>query len=287
MSRNRARPFASFHPSNMSEGKAPESVDTRFWGKTVVVTGGGGNFGRAGALFFAEQKANVVVVDVMPDPLAETMGMMPEGCGAISVLCDITKVDQVAAMTKSAVDAFGKIDMLWNNVRRAGEGVECSLSRLVQRSEGDPTAELVAVGLGLKGGVELRCEVDEATSLLTCGDIFALFLRPVSRGWPGPRLLAQILVSVHPRLRCHCRVCCPLSAACLLPTYCLPAVCLPALFLLYACLLPDGNLLALVSSCCRRLLLPLPLPPFLRSFVPSFLPPLHIPTFSVPTTPPL
>ena len=108
----------------MSEGKAPESVDTRFWGKTVVVTGGGGNFGRAGALFFAEQKANVVVVDVMPDPLAETMGMMPEGCGAISVLCDITKVDQVAAMTKSAVDAFGKIDMLWNNVRRAGEGVE-------------------------------------------------------------------------------------------------------------------------------------------------------------------
>ena len=137
----------------MSEGKAPESVDTRFWGKTVVVTGGGGNFGRAGALFFAEQKANVVVVDVMPDPLAETMGMMPEGCGAISVLCDITKVDQVAAMTKSAVDAFGKIDMLWNNVRRAGEGVECSLSRLVQRSgEGDPTAELVAVGLGLKGG---------------------------------------------------------------------------------------------------------------------------------------
>ena len=193
----------------MSEGKAPESVDTRFWGKTVVVTGGGGNFGRAGALFFAEQKANVVVVDVMPDPLAETMGMMPEGCGAISVLCDITKVDQVAAMTKSAVDAFGKIDMLWNNVRRAGEGVECSLSRLVQRSgEGDPTAELVAVGLGLKGGLELRCEVDEATSLLTCGDIFALFLRPVSRGWPGPRLLAQILVSVHPRpLRCHCRVC--------------------------------------------------------------------------------
>ena len=108
----------------MSEGKAPESVDTRFWGKTVVVTGGGGNFGRAGALFFAERKANVVVVDVMPDPLAETMGMMPEGCGAISVLCDITKVDQVAAMTKSAVDAFGKIDMLWNNVRRAREGVE-------------------------------------------------------------------------------------------------------------------------------------------------------------------
>ena len=86
----------------------------------VVVTGGGGNFGRAGAEYFHARKAKVVGVDVMPDPLAETMKSFPDESTAISVICDITKEEQVAAMTKAAVDKFGRIDMLWNNAGYQG-----------------------------------------------------------------------------------------------------------------------------------------------------------------------
>ena len=46
------------------------SIAADYTGKTVIVTGAGGNFGKAGALFFAAQGANVVMVDINPDPLA-------------------------------------------------------------------------------------------------------------------------------------------------------------------------------------------------------------------------
>ena len=61
----------------------------------MIVTGGGGNFGRAGAVFFHERKARVVVVDVVAEPLEETMKMLSEET-ALSFVCDITKEDQVS-----------------------------------------------------------------------------------------------------------------------------------------------------------------------------------------------
>ena len=55
---------------------AKRGRSARFTGKTIVVTGAGGNFGRAGALFFAAEGANVVGVDLASGPLEETRSLV-------------------------------------------------------------------------------------------------------------------------------------------------------------------------------------------------------------------
>ena len=55
-----------------SEGPAAKrDRPGRFAGKTIVITGAGGNFGRAGSEYFAGEGANVVAVDLIEAALLE------------------------------------------------------------------------------------------------------------------------------------------------------------------------------------------------------------------------
>jgi len=101
-------------------------VSHNFEGKTVIITGAGGTFGRAGTLFFAAAGANVVATDFAEKPLLETKALAPTGKGSVlAVVCDVSKPDQVDAMVAQAEKAFGKIDMLWNNAGYQGAIVPC------------------------------------------------------------------------------------------------------------------------------------------------------------------
>ncbi|MDY6971989.1 MAG: glucose 1-dehydrogenase [Desulfatiglans sp.] len=92
-------------------------MDMYLDGKTVIVTGGGSNIGRAISHRFAEEKANVVIAD-----MDETQGnkvveeVKKIGAESIYVKTDITNNDQVVAMVKAATDEFGQVDILVNNV---------------------------------------------------------------------------------------------------------------------------------------------------------------------------
>jgi NAD(P)-dependent dehydrogenase (short-subunit alcohol dehydrogenase family) len=97
-------------------------------GKVAVVTGGGaagdgiGN-GRAAAILLGKAGARVVVVD-RDAPLAKRTVEMIEASGgsAIALQADVTRAADCATIVSTAVDRFGRLDFLDNNVGIGSRG---------------------------------------------------------------------------------------------------------------------------------------------------------------------
>jgi NAD(P)-dependent dehydrogenase (short-subunit alcohol dehydrogenase family) len=94
----------------------------RLAGKVALVTGAGssgpgwGN-GKATAVLFAREGAKVFLVDVNEDAVAETKAIVEsEGGIARAWRADVSQADEVAALVAACVEAFGRIDVLHNNV---------------------------------------------------------------------------------------------------------------------------------------------------------------------------
>lgn len=86
-------------------------------GKTVVVTGAGSNIGRAIALAFARERANVVVAEIDEAQGGKTVAEATTlGATAIAVRTDVTRWESVQAMVRAVEERFGRVDVLVNNV---------------------------------------------------------------------------------------------------------------------------------------------------------------------------
>ncbi len=87
-----------------------------FEGKVVLVTGGGGGIGRAIALAFGAQQAQVMVAD-RPGPAAEhcLQLLREQGSTAAFVAVDVTQPAQVEAMVAATLQRFGALDVAVNN----------------------------------------------------------------------------------------------------------------------------------------------------------------------------
>jgi NAD(P)-dependent dehydrogenase (short-subunit alcohol dehydrogenase family) len=92
-------------------------------GKTAVVTGGASGIGRALALRFAREGANVVVADLdapgMESVAAEARGL---GVKALTVRTDVSELAQVEALAARSFEAFGAVHVLCNNAGVAAWG---------------------------------------------------------------------------------------------------------------------------------------------------------------------
>ena len=100
----------------------------RFEGKVAVITGAGcvgpgwGN-GRATAVRFAEEGARVLAVDRDLERLSETLERAAGARDSIRIApCDVTDSKSIAAMVDEALTAFGRIDVLVNNVGGSAPG---------------------------------------------------------------------------------------------------------------------------------------------------------------------
>lgn len=93
-------------------------MDLQLAGKSVVVTGGGSNIGRAIVLGFAREGAKITIGDLDTDQ-AERVAQKAKDLGAQDVQVvrtDVTDFGQVQAMMQAAADRFGGPDVLVNNV---------------------------------------------------------------------------------------------------------------------------------------------------------------------------
>jgi NAD(P)-dependent dehydrogenase (short-subunit alcohol dehydrogenase family) len=85
-------------------------------GKVAIVTGGGGDIGRAAAVTLAKQGAKVLVVDLNQDAIDATVeAVRAAGGTAEGFKADVSKAAEAEAYAQKAVDAFGAIDLFFNN----------------------------------------------------------------------------------------------------------------------------------------------------------------------------
>ena len=89
-------------------------MDASLKGRTVIVTGAGGQIGLAYCDALIEQGANLVMAD-LGDLSDKARQYCEQGGNAIAVQVDVSNNDQTQAMAKAALDAFGSIDGIINN----------------------------------------------------------------------------------------------------------------------------------------------------------------------------
>lgn len=87
----------------------------RFAGRSVLVSGAGGGIGRATALAFAADGADVTCADLDEAAAGETADLLgAEGGTARALGCDVTVADDVARTVGAVLEATGRLDVLAN-----------------------------------------------------------------------------------------------------------------------------------------------------------------------------
>ena len=86
-------------------------------GKVAIVTGAGRGIGAATAVGLAQAGADVLISARTTDQLTEVAGLVEDaGRRAVVVPADLSDLDAVAGLVDQARDAFGRLDLVVNNV---------------------------------------------------------------------------------------------------------------------------------------------------------------------------
>ncbi len=108
----------------------------RLAGKSAIITGAGsraegiGN-GRATAILFAREGADVLLVDRDEEAVQATLDMIrAEGNDAAIAVADVTATEDCARIVADAVSRYGKLDILHNNVGIGGRGTVEQISEV-------------------------------------------------------------------------------------------------------------------------------------------------------------
>ena len=108
----------------------------RLAGKSAIITGAGsraegiGN-GRATAILFAREGADVLLVDRDEEAVQATLDMIrAEGNDAAVAVADVTATEDCARIVADAVSRYGKLDILHNNVGIGGRGTVEQISEV-------------------------------------------------------------------------------------------------------------------------------------------------------------
>jgi 3-oxoacyl-[acyl-carrier protein] reductase len=91
-----------------------------FVGKTIIITGAASGIGRATALIFAREGANVVCADINGDGVKETAAQVNTiGGQSLALAIDVTKRAAVEDMMELAINGFGRVHFLFNSAGAA------------------------------------------------------------------------------------------------------------------------------------------------------------------------
>lgn len=144
----------------------------------VIVTGAGTGIGRATARMFAAEGAHVVAVGRRPAPLAETAEAHPRRIRPL--VADITADGAAKEIVRTAVEEYGRLDVLVNNAGIVTGGPLGTLSR--ETAEAQFATNLVAPALLAQAAVP---------ALEAGGGVIVNVSTSVGqRAWPGNSLYA-------------------------------------------------------------------------------------------------
>jgi len=162
-----------------------------FTNKVAFVTKAANGIGRATALAFAREGANVVVADISEQGNQETARMIEElGGRAIAVRCDVTRGEDVKAALDKAIEVFGHLDVAFNN---AGSEQAITATADLTEEEWDRivSINLRSVFLCMKYEIPLMLKqgsgaiVNTSSGAGVKGFKVKLLMRPPSMGWSG------------------------------------------------------------------------------------------------------
>lgn len=89
---------------------------SRLAGKVALITGAGSGIGKESALLFAREGASVVCVDLDEGSAGATSEIITDAGGeAIAVRADVSSARDSEAMVQAAEDAYGGINVMFNN----------------------------------------------------------------------------------------------------------------------------------------------------------------------------
>lgn len=88
----------------------------RFSNKVCIVTGSGSGIGRATAERFASEGGQVIIADRNEEGGNETVNLITQKGGtALFIKCDVGKEDEIKQVVNTAIEKWGKVDILINN----------------------------------------------------------------------------------------------------------------------------------------------------------------------------
>jgi NAD(P)-dependent dehydrogenase (short-subunit alcohol dehydrogenase family) len=136
-----------------SEKYMPGMLD----GKVALVTGGGGDIGRATALAMVREGARVAVADLAAATAHDTVALINTAVGlqptdlirggqAIALTGDVTRAADVRAMVADTVAAYGRLDCAFNNAGIAPYQVDAEGHLTAEWSE-ESFDRMIAVNL--------------------------------------------------------------------------------------------------------------------------------------------
>ena len=85
-------------------------------GKVALITGAGSGFGRASALLFGREGAQVMMVDVDEQAGRQTRDtLLAEGGQGATVVADVSRAADAEQMIQATVRTYGRLDIIFNN----------------------------------------------------------------------------------------------------------------------------------------------------------------------------
>ncbi|OZI70982.1 SDR family NAD(P)-dependent oxidoreductase [Bordetella genomosp. 12] len=144
--------------------------------KVVFITGGGAGIGRASALLFAKEGAQIVIAERDVAAGEETAALVGASTGrpALFIQTDVTEPESLEDAVKRTVARFGRFDVLYNNA--GGSTVRDSrvTDAPVEEFWSKMKLDLFGTWLGCRYGIQAMMDTGNGGSVINSTSIFAL-----------------------------------------------------------------------------------------------------------------